>query len=394
MPDQLVEEPLAGLGRGPGDDLAQRVEVERRIVRFSWHSGRLTAAEAWVNAPRGQEHYNDRPMTPQVAMLVFVLVVAAGSVVLWPRRGLLARAIRRFRSTVAVLADDALKVLYHHGPHDPEALGRALGLPPERTEAVLGRLMREGRITGVDGAIALTDVGRARALHVIRTHRLWERYLADRTGVGAADWHRQAERVEHRLSEAEADRLYASMGRPLFDPHGDPIPAPDGTVETLDGVSLPELSVGATAEVVHVEDEPPAPYARLVAAGIAAGQRVRVADADRERIVLAVEGGTVPIARGDAALVAVRPIEADRVRAVRSLAHLEIGETARVVGLAAACHGPQRRRLLDLGAVPGTPITAELAGPLGDPRVYRLRGAQIALRREQAAWVLVEERAS
>jgi len=333
-------------------------------------------------------------MEPRVALLVFALAAAAGLAVLWPRHGLLARVIRRFRSTVPVLADDALKVLFHRGPHAPEALGRALGLPPDRTEAVLGRLMREGRITGQDGAIALTDAGRARALHVIRTHRLWERYLADRTGVSAADWHREAERVEHKLSPADADRLSASMGRPLFDPHGDPIPAPDGTVPDLDGVPLVELPAGAAAEVVHVEDEPAAPYTRLVAAGIAAGQRVRVVEADPEQIVLSVEGGAARIAAQDAALVTARPIDAQGERAVRSLAQLEIGETARVVGLAAACHGPQRRRLLDLGAVPGTPVTAELAGPLGDPRVYRLRGAQIALRREQAAWILVEAEAS
>ena len=332
-------------------------------------------------------------MDPQIALLLFALSAAAALLVLWPGVGLLARAIRRFRSTVPVLADDALKVLFHRGPLDPEALGRALSLPSERTEAVLGRLMREGRITGKDGAIALTDVGRTRALHVIRTHRLWERYLADRTGVSAADWHREAERVEHRLSEAEADRLSASMGRPLFDPHGDPIPAPDGTVEDLEGVPLVELEAGTVAEVVHVEDEPPAPYARLVAAGIAAGQRVRVVEADPRQIVLAVEGQAARIGAEEAALVTARPVEAEGEGAVRTLAQLAIGETARVVGLAAACHGPQRRRLLDLGAVPGTPITAELAGPLGDPRVYRLRGAQIALRREQAGWVLVEARA-
>ena len=50
----------------------------------------------------------------------------------------------------------------------------------------------------------------------------------------------------------------------------------------------------------------------------------------------------------------------------------------------------QRRRLLDLGVVPGTLVTSELRGPSGDPTAYRIRGALIALRREQADTVYVQ----
>jgi Fe2+ transport system protein FeoA len=61
-----------------------------------------------------------------------------------------------------------------------------------------------------------------------------------------------------------------------------------------------------------------------------------------------------------------------------------------VVRLADACQGPQRRRLLDLGVVPGTIVTAEFSSPGGDPIAYRIRGALIALRRVQAKLIQVD----
>ncbi|GMV37261.1 MAG: hypothetical protein AMXMBFR61_17690 [Fimbriimonadales bacterium] len=71
-----------------------------------------------------------------------------------------------------------------------------------------------------------------------------------------------------------------------------------------------------------------------------------------------------------------------------TLDRLAPGESARVVSLAS--EGPERRRLLDLGFVPGAQIRASLRSPLGDPTAYEVRGALIALRREQAARITVE----
>jgi DtxR family Mn-dependent transcriptional regulator len=75
---------------------------------------------------------------------------------------------------------------------------------------------------------------------------------------------------------------------------------------------------------------------------------------------------------------------------VETLRDLRPGEMGRVVEISPACQGSQRRRLLDLGVVKGTEIRAELASALGDPIAYRIRGALIALRREQAEWIRVE----
>jgi Fe2+ transport system protein FeoA len=69
-------------------------------------------------------------------------------------------------------------------------------------------------------------------------------------------------------------------------------------------------------------------------------------------------------------------------RPERTLDSLDIGRSAVVRSLQVT--GPARRRLMDLGIVPGTVLQAELRSPLGDPVAYRVRGALIALRRSQA----------
>jgi Fe2+ transport system protein FeoA len=73
----------------------------------------------------------------------------------------------------------------------------------------------------------------------------------------------------------------------------------------------------------------------------------------------------------------------------RTLADLSAGQAGMVTGLHS--QGPERRRMMDLGIVPGTRITVEMNSPLGDPVAYRVRGALVALRREQARLVLIAD---
>tara|TARA_Y100001960_G_scaffold330038_1_gene422980 strand:+ start:6076 stop:6537 length:462 start_codon:yes stop_codon:yes gene_type:complete len=75
---------------------------------------------------------------------------------------------------------------------------------------------------------------------------------------------------------------------------------------------------------------------------------------------------------------------------VSTLLHVNPGASAKVVGISQACQGSQRRRLLDLGVVPGTTVDVVFESAAGDPAAYNIRGALIALRREQADWIQVE----
>lgn len=72
---------------------------------------------------------------------------------------------------------------------------------------------------------------------------------------------------------------------------------------------------------------------------------------------------------------------------VLTLDQLQVRQTAVVMALTNS--GPSRRRFMDLGILPGTQIQMELKSPLGDPTAYRVRGAVIALRREQASQIQI-----
>ena len=74
----------------------------------------------------------------------------------------------------------------------------------------------------------------------------------------------------------------------------------------------------------------------------------------------------------------------------RTLADIGPGDSATVAGISPRCRGPARRRLLDLGVVPGTIIHARIRSAAGDPVAYDIRGALVALRREQAVHIQVD----
>jgi DtxR family Mn-dependent transcriptional regulator len=328
---------------------------------------------------------------PRAALTAFLVLTLAALVLLWPRVGVVARLLRRLRLTDRVLTEDALKLLFHatHPVH-PDDLSRRLDLPRHRLERVLGRLVASGLITTDAELVALSERGRDYATHIVRAHRLWERYLADRTGVPIGRWHEEADAKEHSLSREETERLYERMGRPPFDPHGDPIPEEGAAVPAVDGMPLGQLEAGRAAEIIHLEDEPDASYQRLLAAGLSVGDRLSVSASDGAGVRVRVSGRDVQLEPADAAGVTVRPVvDATAGTQLPTLADIAPGATAVVAGLAPACHGPERRRLLDLGIVPDTEITAEFTSALGEPMAFRIRGALIALRRHQARWVLI-----
>jgi DtxR family Mn-dependent transcriptional regulator len=250
-------------------------------------------------------------------------------------------------------------------------------------------------ITRAAQGIRLTEEGRSYALRIIRIHRLWERFLADRTGIAETEWHHEADRQEHLITTEQAEALSAQLGHPLYDPHGDPIPTPQGEMPQSRGMALSSLQPGATARIVHVEDEPDVVYRQLIAARLHPGVTIRVLEHTPDRMRIEAEMQEHLLAPVVAANLTVEPIgDLMEANAADSrLSSLTIGQEATVVDIAAACRGVERRRLLDLGVVPGTVVRADLESASGDPVAYRIRGALIALRRDQADLIYVRTNA-
>jgi DtxR family Mn-dependent transcriptional regulator len=325
-------------------------------------------------------------MTTPVALLIVAGLVA----LLAGRRWYASRRAARERRHV----EDALKHLF-----EEEYRGRRGSLPSLRGilglggSALLGlvaRMQAQGLIDAQGQEFTLTPEGERLALQVVRAHRLLERYFVDEARLPIGQVHRVAERREHTLSPAAADRLAASLGHPTHDPHGDPIPTRDGAVAPPAGLPATSWPPGELGRVVHLEDEPEISFKQIVAEGLRVGQFVRVLEATPERVVMTDGEQEFRLAPAVAANVFLAPGERTGwpERVVR-LSDLPDDRLAEVVTLDDACQGFSRRRLMDLGFTEGARIRPALRTFAGDPRAYDVRGTMIALRRDQAAQVLV-----
>jgi DtxR family transcriptional regulator, Mn-dependent transcriptional regulator len=101
----------------------------------------------------------------------------------------------------------------------------------------------------------LTNEGKRVALLIIRRHRLWEYFLAEKLKFSWDEVHAVAEDLEHVSSKKLIDKLDEFLGFPRFDPHGDPIPDKDGKIETSRQVCLTELPLNIQAVICHVSDQ-------------------------------------------------------------------------------------------------------------------------------------------
>ena len=277
-----------------------------------------------------------------------------------------------------------------------DSLAGALEISRDRASELAQRLERRGLMRAGSAGLQLTDHGRRYALQVIRTHRLWEQYLAERTGIEEGEWHARADEVEHQLTLDQVDALSAQMGDPVFDPHGDPIPTAAGTIHEPPGQPLGEISAGTLVRIVHIEDEPESTYRVLREAQLKSGMLLTVLQRDARGIEL--DTGVTrcllsPLIAGNVTVQPVQEAVAQRT-SLRRLSSLDCGEEALVTDISPACRGVERRRLLDLGLVPGTKVKAEFASPAHDPTAYRVRGALIALRSQQAEMIHIAEPAS
>ncbi len=328
------------------------------------------------------------------------LVIAACLALLagacWPRHGLLARRRKARELSHRSQREDALKHILKCEANGRvatlESLAGALQITTSHAAGLLAELEARDFLTFAGGRLRLRPKGREMGLHVVRAHRLWESYLAEETGVAEDEWHTRAEKQEHLLTKDQIEALAAKLGHPMRDPHGDAIPGADGALEGEHGLSLNCVAPETPALITHLEDEPETVYRQLAALGLRPGMRIFVIERSATRIRFWADGNEHILAPVLAENVSVNLLPehrtGDRVDE-ELLSGLKPGGRTRVLGLSPACRGPERRRLLDLGFVPGTLVEFDMVSPAGDPTAYRVRGSVVALRHEQANLVRV-----
>jgi DtxR family Mn-dependent transcriptional regulator len=159
------------------------------------------------------------------------------------------------------------------------ALAERLGVTPGSASGMVKRLAELGLVEHEPyRGVQLTDDGRRVALEVIRHHRLLELYLVQSLGVPWDRVHEEAEVLEHVLSEELEELIAAKLGNPTHDPHGDPIPTRELTIEEEPTQSLQSLEAGATGRFTRVSDSDPEMLRFLADRGISPGDSFEVID--------------------------------------------------------------------------------------------------------------------
>ncbi|MBC8126587.1 MAG: FeoA domain-containing protein [Gloeobacteraceae cyanobacterium ES-bin-144] len=273
-----------------------------------------------------------------------------------------------------------------------DSLAGSLDKSRSHAADVLGLLRSRNLATASGDTHHLTEDGRLYALQIVRTHRLYETWLAHETSTPAADWHRAAHKAEHHLEASAVDAMADRLSNPRFDPHGDPIPTREGHMPRRALTSLASWQENQPARIEHIEDEPEVLFRQAQVLGLAPGSRLdELKHLPNGSIETLLEGRRLIIPAAVSPLIHVTtPGPDDNAPPdLARLTDLPIGVDAVIYGLAPSCIGPERRRLLDLGVVPGTRIRCEFASPFGSPRSYDIRGALIGLRDYQADRILI-----
>jgi DtxR family Mn-dependent transcriptional regulator len=159
------------------------------------------------------------------------------------------------------------------------ALAERLGVTPGSASGMVKRLGELGLVEHRPyHGVSLTDDGRRVALEVMRHHRLLELYLVESLGLPWDRVHQEAEVLEHVLSEELEELIAAKLGDPTHDPHGDPIPTRELTIEEAATDSLQTLAPGDHGTFTRVSDSDPEMLRFLAERGIAPGDELEVID--------------------------------------------------------------------------------------------------------------------
>jgi DtxR family transcriptional regulator, Mn-dependent transcriptional regulator len=179
--------------------------------------------------------------------------------------------------------EDYLKAIYRLTPEGQPAstsdIANLLELSPASVSGMVKRLSEQGLLEHAPyKGVQLTDEGRRAALRMVRRHRLIEAYLVAMLGYTWDTVHEEAERLEHAVSNTLVERMAAVLGHPTVDPHGDPIPAADGSIHEPRSIPLSDVQPGSTVELRRVDESQPERLRYIASVGLTPGVLVTVLD--------------------------------------------------------------------------------------------------------------------
>jgi DtxR family Mn-dependent transcriptional regulator len=198
----------------------------------------------------------------------------------------------------SLTVENYLKTIYQicarggGAPASTGGLAQALGVSPGTVTSMLKTLGESGLATYTPyEGVQLTAQGTTLALRVTRRHRLIELFLAKTLHMSWDEVHEEAENMEHAVSDLLIDRIDAFLGQPQVDPHGDPIPRADGSIDEADTRSLAECPVGEPFRLARVLDQSPDFLRFLADSHLTIGARGKVVNNRAESGALTVSVG-------------------------------------------------------------------------------------------------------
>lgn len=195
-------------------------------------------------------------------------------------------------------------------------LAAIVGVTSGTATSMVRRLARERLATFRRyGGVRLTPRGRRAAADVIRRHRVLETFLVSVVGMDWAEVHEEAERLEHAVSPRLIDRLDHMLGRPRFDPHGDPIPDAQGVVLSGSGTPLAACHAGDRVRLVRLADQRADILRFLAGAGLVPGASITVRSTQPGADAMSVRAGRkgpVSLSMAAAGRIIVAPLRARR----------------------------------------------------------------------------------
>lgn len=190
-------------------------------------------------------------------------------------------------------------------------LASSLGVVPGTATTMVKTLSESGLVHYEPYmGVRLTSAGEKLASMVLRRHRLVELFLVKVLGMSWAEVHDDAERLEHAVSDRLIDRIDEMLGRPAFDPHGDPIPDAHGAIATRKLVDLLNTRLDAPVIVARVIDQEPDFLRFVEQCELVPGERVTVVARDPASDAVHVRtptGRDVTIGARAAAKILVKP---------------------------------------------------------------------------------------
>lgn len=191
-------------------------------------------------------------------------------------------------------------------------IARAMQLSPPTVHEMVGRLIGDGYVErNEDKSLGFTESGREHASHIVRRHRMIERFLTDVLGIPWDEVHEEAERIEYAMSPVLEERMRAAIGEATTCPHGHPIV--EGIRER--GSLLADVEVGAAVTVLRFENEAEELLHYLKAAGLEPGLAGKLSESGAESVTISSADGEHTVSRSVAETVSVRADPAPPPRA-------------------------------------------------------------------------------